>query len=190
MIGAEELTVQPRAHRRVRRAAARHREAQRARRRRPAGGARRVAVDPRRRDRRRRRRFRQRPAPARRGARRPARRRERRASICRASDYHATRAGDAAQPSVCAARGAAEERLRRAHERRRQSRASANSTARRLRPAAGGSTARHSTSDALRKIERYKIKTRSDSTRRSASFPAATCSAPCWRASLPARSTS
>ena len=39
MIGAEELTVQPAAHRRVRRAAARHREAQRARRWRPAGGA-------------------------------------------------------------------------------------------------------------------------------------------------------
>ena len=83
------------AHRRVRRAAARHREAQRARRWRPAGGARRVAVDPRRRDRRRRRRVRQRTAPARSRC-SPASARPRAAtSICKANDYHATRAGDA-----------------------------------------------------------------------------------------------
>ncbi len=43
--------------------------------------------------------------------------------------------------------------------------------------------------DAKRKIARYRIKTRSRRHRRSANSPAATCSAPCWRASLPATST-
>ena len=43
--------------------------------------------------------------------------------------------------------------------------------------------------NALRKIERYKIKTRSDRYARSESCRAATCSARYWRASYPAKST-
>ena len=42
---------------------------------------------------------------------------------------------------------------------------------------------------AQRKIARYKVKTRSPDTPIER-FPAATCSAPCWRASWPATSTS
>ena len=101
------------AHRRVRRAAPRHRKAQCARRWRPAGGARRLALDPRRRDRRRRRRLRQRPAPAHRGSRRPARGRERRNLSAGRASITPRREEMRAQSSVGASRGAAEERLRR-----------------------------------------------------------------------------
>ena len=163
MIGAEELTVQPPRTASSARRGSNIEQVQCARRRRPAGGARRIAFDPRRRNRRRRRRVRQRPAPAHRSARRPARGRER-------QDLSAGRAlsrqppGDAAQPSVGPARGAAEERLRRAHERRRQSRFS------RVRSRAVcyrrlvAQSRKEFHENALRKIERYKIKTRSDDT--------------------------
>ena len=151
--------------------------------------SRRVALGARRRDRRRRRRLRQRPAPAGRGARRPARGRKRQDPYLHGEVYHATRGGDAPAQHLSVL---PEEPLRNAcvgaHERRRQSRLPRIRPARRSRPAAGGCNSAQFREEALRKIERYGIKTRSPTTRRSANCPAATCSAPCWRASSAATS--
>ena len=144
MIGAEELTVQPPRTGEFGAPRLDIEKLERARRRRPAGGARRLAVDPRRRDRRRRRRVRQRPAPAHRSAGRPARGRER-PNLSAGRALSCDPRGNAPQPSVGASRGAAEERLRRAHERRRQSRLSRIRPRAVRLPAAGGSIARNST---------------------------------------------
>ena len=103
--------------------------------------------------------------------------------------YHATRAGDAPQSSLGASRGAAEERLRGAHERRRQSRLP------RIRPRAVrvrrlvAQSARNSTKTRCARSSATRSR-RARTTPRSANCPAATCSAPCWRASLAARSIS
>ena len=121
MIGAEELTVQPPRSGEFGSPRLNIEQAQCAGRCGGAGGARRFAVNSRRRNRRHRRRVRQRPAAIDRSARRPARRRERPYLFAgRALSRHPP--GDAAQSSFCPAGGAAEERLRRADERRRQSR--------------------------------------------------------------------
>ena len=188
MIGAQELTKSPRAHRRVRRTAARRRRLSALD---DAGqpALHDVSLDhPGGRDRRHRGRLRQRPAPAGRGAGRPARGERRRDPhrTASATTPRARRCAATSSPAcrrsrcknACVARMSVADNLAfrdfdRAAARRRRLVAAA-------RPVSRAGRARD------RELSRSRP---ARPIRPSASSPAATCSAPCWRASSAARST-
>jgi ABC-type uncharacterized transport systems, ATPase components len=162
MIGAQELTKSPA---RIGQFGARGWTsiAERARRCRPAGAPRCLLDHPGGRDRRDRGGLRQRSAPAGRGARRPARGERGRDSHCRrALPRHAR--GDASPQALLPAGGAAQERVRRPHERGRQFGVPRfrSSAARRRR--AGGCQHGKFREQAERGIASYQIKTRSPDT--------------------------
>ena len=186
MIGAEELTIQPPRSGEAGSVRLELEQGLRARRRRRDCGEGCLALGARRRDRRHRRRLRQRPAPARRGARRSARGRKRR-NPRRGRRLSRQPRGDAPAQDVAVAGRAAEKRLRRRHERRRQRGVPRIRPRARSPRAAGGSTAPHSAATPNARSASTRSRPAAP-IRRSRRCPAAMCSARYWRANSAAMS--